>query len=101
MLNIGVYGLIRFNLQLFPEIFEYFAPYLVLWGCINVIYATLRLIKETNLKRMGAYLAIFMTGTILTGLGSLSETGFQGAVFQMISLGIILTSFMFIIGVFY
>ena len=101
LLNIGVYGLIRFNLQLFPEIFEYFAPYLVLWGCINVIYATLRLIKETNLKRMGAYLAIFMTGTILTGLGSLSETGFQGAVFQMISLGIILTSFMFIIGVFY
>lgn len=101
LLNIGVYGLIRFNLQIFPEIFEYFAPFLVIWGGINIIYATIRLIKETNLKRMGAYLAIFITGTILAGLGSLTETGFQGAVFQMISLGVILTAFLFIAGVFY
>ena len=89
LLNVGVYGLVRFNLQIFPEIFEYFAPILIVIGIVNIFYSAILISRENSIKRIAAYFAVCNSGLILIGLGSLTEIGFGGAAFHMIASGIV------------
>ena len=51
LLCTGVYGLIRFNMQIFPEIFKMFAPVLMCWGVFNIIYAGALSILQTEIRQ--------------------------------------------------
>lgn len=81
LLNTGVYALIRFNMQLFPEIFKLFAPILLVWGLVNIVYAAALSFVQYDIKKMVSYANIVSCGFVMVGLACLNKTGFDGAVF--------------------
>jgi len=101
LMKMGGYGIIRFNLGLFPEVFSSVAPLLIVAGVINILYGACLALVQTDIKRIAAYVGISGMGFVLAGLGSLTETGFDGAVFQMISHGLIAAGLFMLAGVIY
>lgn len=101
LLKMGGYGIIRFNLGLFPEVFSNFASLLVVLGVINILYGACLALVQTDIKRIVAYANISGMGLVLVGLGSLTQTGFDGAVFQMVSHGFIAAGLFMLTGVIY
>ncbi len=98
LLNTGVYGLIRFNMQVFPEIFKLFAPVLMVWGIVNIIYAGCLSIVQNGIKKMVSYAQIASAGFIMIGLASLNSTGFNGAVFMAAACAIVYSALFVVIS---
>ncbi len=98
LLNTGVYGLIRFNMQVFPEIFKLFAPVLIIWGMVNMLYAGCLSIVCSGIKKMVSYAQIASAGFIMIGLASLNTNGFNGAVFMTIASAIVYAALFVIIS---
>lgn len=98
LLNTGVYGLIRFNIQVFPEVFKVFAPVLMIWGIVNVIYSGALCILQPGVKKMVSYANIASVGFIMIGLASLNSTGFNGAVFGVIASAIVYSALYVVIS---
>ncbi len=89
LLNTGVYGLIRFNMQVFPEIFKLFAPVLMVWGVVNIVYSGALSIMQQGIKKMVAYSNVATAGFVMMGLASLNSTGFSGAVFMTLACSVV------------
>lgn len=101
LLKMGGYALLRFNVQLLPDAHVKFAPFLVVLGVVNIIYAALTSFAQRNLKRKIAYSSISHMGFVLIGIGSLSALGTSGAMLQMVSHGLIGASLFFLVGATY
>jgi len=101
LLKMGGYSLIRFNLQLLPEAHHFFAPFLIILGALNIIYAALTAFAQRNLKRKIAYSSVSHMGFVLIGIASFTSSGLSGAMLQMISHGLIGASLFFLTGLTY
>jgi NAD(P)H-quinone oxidoreductase subunit 4 len=101
LLKMGGYAIIRMNLGMLPDAHAYFAPVLVILGCVNIIYAALTSFAQPNLKRKIAYSSISHMGFVLVGIASFTSLGLSGAVLQMISHGLIGASLFFLVGATY
>jgi NAD(P)H-quinone oxidoreductase subunit 4 len=101
LLKMGGYALLRFNVQILPDAHVKFAPFLVVLGVVNIIYAALTSFAQRNLKRKIAYSSISHMGFVLIGIGSLTALGTSGAMLQMVSHGLIGASLFFLVGATY
>lgn len=101
LLKMGAYGLIRINMELLPHAHSIFSPWLILVGSIQIIYAASTSLGQPNLKRRIAYSSISHMGFIIIGIGSITDTGLNGALLQMISHGFIGAAFFFLAGTSY
>lgn len=101
LLKLGGYALLRVSLTMFPEASECFAIYVMWISGIAVIYASLVALKQQNMKTMIAYSSIAHMGYAIAGMFSLTPVGISGAVFQMISHGLISSILFLIIGILY
>ncbi len=98
LLCTGVYGIIRFNIQVFPEIFKLFAPVLMVWGIVNIVYAGGLAIIQAGIKKIAAYAQISSTGFIMLGLACLNTAGFNGAVFTALASAIVYSALFTVIS---
>lgn len=101
LLKIGAYGMIRFGLGIFPAQMEGLAYLLVLLGVISFLYGAFLALKQMDIKLVLAYSSVSHMGLVLVGLGALNEAGLQGAIFQVISHGLIAALLFFLVGVLY
>jgi NADH-quinone oxidoreductase subunit M len=101
LLKIGAYGLIRFGLGLFPAEFEKLAVMIAILGVINLLYGAYLAFIQTDFKMVLAYSSISHMGIVLIGLAAMNEAGVQGAIFQMVSHGLISALLFFLVGVLY
>jgi len=101
LLKMGGYGFIRINMELLSHAHICFAPFLVVLGAIQIVYAALISLGQTNLKRRIAYSSISHMGFVLIGIGSLSNLALSGAMLQMISHGLIGAGLFFLAGTSY
>lgn len=101
LLKMGAYGIIRFNMQLLPEAFKIIVPYLAILALINIVYTALVAYAQTDLKRIVAYSSISNMGIVLLGICSLNIIGLSGAVFQMLSHGVISAGLFMLVGIIY
>lgn len=101
LLKTGVYGLIRFNIQILPEIFKLITPLILVLGTINLIYASSIAYVQNDIKKIIAYSSIANMGIILIGLSTLTEYGIKGAIFHMVSHAFIVSSLFTIVGIIY
>lgn len=99
LLKIGAYGMIRFGMGIFPEQFKSVAIYLAVLGVINFLYGAFMAFIQTDFKRVLAYSSISHMGVVLIGLGSLQAAGVQGAVFQVVSHGLIAALLFYLVGI--
>ncbi|MGG3469502.1 NADH-quinone oxidoreductase subunit M [Neobacillus pocheonensis] len=101
LLKIGAYGLIRFGMGLFPEQFESLSTLIAVLGVINLLYGAFLAFIQTDFKMVLAYSSISHMGIVLIGLAAMNEAGVQGAIFQVISHGLISALLFFLVGVLY
>lgn len=101
LLKLGVYGIIRFNLTLFPFGSLFFSPYIIVLCSLGVIFSSLSAVCQSDIKRVIAYSSIAHMNLIVIGLFSQSSLGISGAIFQSISHGFVSSGLFFLIGFLY
>nr|QHH23572.1 NADH-plastoquinone oxidoreductase subunit 4 [Rhodiola prainii] len=98
LLKMGAYGLVRINMELLPRAHSIFSPWLIIVGTIQIIYAALTSLGQRNLKKRIAYSSVSHMGFIIIGIGSITDTGLNGALLQIISHGFIGAGLFFLAG---
>lgn len=101
LLKMGAYGLIRFGILLFPAEAKHWAVVIAVLGLINIIYGAVLAFVQKDLKLVLAYSSISHMGIVLLGIAAFSEIGMQGAIFQMVSHGLISALFFLLVGSIY
>ena len=101
LLKLGTYGLLRFGLQLFPEAWARIAPALAIWAAISVLYGSLAAIGQTDMKRMVAFSSVGHMGYVLLAAAAGTPVALLGAVFQMVSHGLISALLFLLVGIVY
>jgi NADH-quinone oxidoreductase subunit M len=89
LLKMGGYGIMRFNLGLFPEQMQEFQGILALLATIGIVYGAYVAMAQKDLKKLVAYSSVNHMGYVLLGIVSLTPMGLHGAVYQMVAHGLI------------
>jgi NADH-quinone oxidoreductase subunit M len=101
LLKMGAYGLIRFSLPFFPESSIIFKDLVYYLSVIAIIYTSIIACSQTDIKKLIAYSSVAHMGYVTLGIFTFEITGMVGAIFQMISHGIISGALFFMIGMIY
>ncbi len=101
LLKLGGYGFIRFNLPMFPYASHMFAPLVMGLSVVAVVYTSLVAFRQTDIKKLIAYSSVAHMGFVTMGIFAGNALGIQGAVYQMISHGVISGALFLCVGVVY
>jgi NADH-quinone oxidoreductase subunit M len=101
LLKMGGYGFLRFSLPMFPHASEHFAPLMFGLSVIAIIYTSLVALAQTDIKKLIAYSSVAHMGFVTLGIFTFSTQGVEGAIFQMLSHGIISAGLFLVVGVIY
>jgi NADH-quinone oxidoreductase subunit M len=101
LLKMGGYGFIRFSLPMFPDASEYFTPLVFTLSVIAIVYTSLVALMQEDMKKLIAYSSVAHMGFVTLGIFSGTEQGLQGAVFQMVSHGLVSGALFLCVGVIY
>ena len=101
LLKLGGYGFLRFSLPMFPNASSLFAPVIFALSVIAIIYTSLVAFRQTDIKKLIAYSSVAHMGFVTMGIFSGNIIGVQGAIFQMISHGLISGALFLCVGVVY
>jgi NADH-quinone oxidoreductase subunit M len=101
LLKMGAYGLITFGVLLFPEQAKSASLAIAILGVVNILYGALLAFRQREFKLVLAYSSISHMGIVLLGIAAMNQTGMQGAVFQMVSHGLISALMFLIVGSLY
>ena len=101
LLKMGTYGLIRFNVPLFPEATIELAPIVCILAVIGIVYGALVAMVQPDIKKLVAYSSVSHLGFCVLGIFSLTPQGMQGALYQMLAHGLSTGALFLIIGIIY
>ncbi len=101
LLKMGGYGFLRFSLPMFPDASATFAPLVFSLSVIAIVYASLVAFRQTDVKKLIAYSSVAHMGFVTMGIFTGNLQGLQGAMFQMISHGLISGALFLCVGVIY
>ena len=101
LLKMGTYGLLRFNLAMFPQASRYWAPFIIVLAVIGIIYGALVAMVQPDVKRLVAYSSVSHMGFVVLGLFSFTELGMQGALYQMLNHGVSTGALFLFVGFIY
>ena len=101
LLKMGGYGFLRFSLPMFPDASAYFTPLVNTLSVIAIVYASLVAFRQLDIKKLIAYSSVAHMGFVTLGIFAGNEIGVQGAMFQMISHGVISAALFLVVGVIY
>ena len=101
LLKMGGYGFLRFSLPMFPLASEYFAPLVFALSVIAIIYTSLVALMQEDMKKLIAYSSVAHMGFVTMGIFALNTQGIEGAIFQMLSHGIVSGALFLCVGVVY
>ncbi len=101
LLKMGGYGFLRFSLPMFPDASATYAPLMFTLGVIAIIYTSLVAFAQKDMKKLIAYSSVAHMGFVTIGIYSGTMQGAQGAVFQMVSHGIVSGALFLAVGVVY
>jgi len=101
LLKLGGYGFLLFNLPMFPQASQTFAPLVFALSAIAIVYTSLVAFRQTDMKKLIAYSSVAHMGFVTMGIFAGNDPGVQGAVFQMLSHGLISGALFLCVGVVY
>ena len=101
LLKMGAYGFLRFSVPMLPEASAKLAPLMFALGVIAVIYTSLVALAQTDMKKLIAYSSIAHMGVVVIGIFTFNSQGIQGALFQMLSHGVVSAALFLCVGVIY
>jgi len=101
LLKMGTYGMLRFNLGLFPGESRAHAPWIVTLAIIGIIYGALVAMVQPNMKKLIAYSSISHLGFVVLGIFTFTQAGVDGAVYQMLNHGVSTGALFMLAGMLY
>ncbi|MCZ2328226.1 NADH-quinone oxidoreductase subunit M [Bartonella sp. F02] len=101
LLKLGGYGFLRFSLPMFPFASVYFTPFVFTLSLVAIIYTSLVALVQSDMKKLIAYSSIAHMGYVTMGIFAANEQGIQGAIYQMLSHGIVSSALFLCVGVIY
>ena len=101
LLKMGGYGFMRFSLPMFPHASREFTPLIFALSVIAIVYTSLVAYRQTDMKKLIAYSSVAHMGFVTMGIFSGTLQGEQGALFQMLSHGLISGALFLCVGVVY
>jgi NADH-quinone oxidoreductase subunit M len=101
LLKVGAYGLIRFNLSLFPEASTYFRDFVSILALIGIVYGAVVALIQVDLKRLVAYSSVSHLGFVVLGTFALTVQGMSGSVLQMVNHGLSTGALFLLVGMLY
>ena len=101
LLKMGGYGMLRFSLPMFPIASEYFAPFVFTLSIVAIIYTSLVALMQEDMKKLIAYSSVAHMGYVTMGIFAANAQGVQGAIFQMLSHGLVSGALFLCVGVVY
>ena len=101
LLKLGVYGFLRFNLNLFPEASFFFSPLVYILSIIGIIYTSMSALRQTDMKRIVAYSSVAHMNLVTLGIFSFNILGTEGSLIQSISHGFVSGAMFLLIGILY
>ena len=101
LLKMGTYGMLRFNLGLFPEQARANAWWIVILALIGIIYGALVALVQPNMKKLIAYSSISHLGFVVLGIFSFTQAGLDGATYIMLAHGVSTGALFMLAGILY
>jgi len=101
LLKLGGYGFILFNVPMFPDASVLYRPLVFTLSVIAIAYTSLVAFRQTDIKKLIAYSSVAHMGFVTMGIFAGNEQGMQGAIFQMLSHGLISGALFLCVGVVY
>jgi NADH-quinone oxidoreductase subunit M len=101
LLKMGTYGMVRFNLGLFPEQARRNAPWIMVLALIGIIYGALVSLVQPNMKKLIAYSSVSHLGFVVLGIFSFTTAGLNGAMFVMLAHGVATGALFMLAGIIY
>jgi len=101
LLKMGAYGFLRFSVPMLPQAAAHFAPFIFTLSVVAVIYTSLVALAQEDMKKLIAYSSVAHMGVVTIGIFTFNVQGIQGALFQMLSHGIVSAALFLVVGVVY
>ncbi|GGD88176.1 NADH-quinone oxidoreductase subunit M [Aureimonas endophytica] len=101
LLKLGGYGFLRFSLPMFPLASDYFSTLVFTLSVVAIIYTSLTALMQEDIKKLIAYSSVAHMGFVTMGIFAANEQGVQGALFQMLSHGLVSGALFLCVGVVY
>ena len=101
LLKMGGYGFLRFSLAMFPLASQDFAPFVFALSVVAIVYTSLVALVQDDLKKLIAYSSVAHMGFVTMGIFSFTVQGVDGAIFQMLSHGLVSAALFLCVGVVY
>ena len=101
LLKMGAYGFLRFSVPMLPIASQHFAPLIFTLSVVAVIYTSLVALAQEDMKKLIAYSSIAHMGVVTIGIFTFNVQGIEGAMFQMLSHGIVSGALFLCVGVVY
>jgi len=100
MAKMGLYGVMRWMLPMFPASFYALQPVFLALGVIGVVWGSLVALAQDDMKRLLAWSSFSHTGLMAAGVFSLGIIGFQGGVVQMVAHGLSIAGLFLAVDIF-
>jgi NADH-quinone oxidoreductase subunit M len=101
LLKMGGYGFLRFSLPMFPLASADLQPLIFTLSVVAIIYTSLVAMMQEDMKKLIAYSSVAHMGFVTMGIFALNQEGIQGAIFQMLSHGLVSGALFLCVGVVY
>jgi NADH-quinone oxidoreductase subunit M len=101
LLKMGGYGFLRFSVPLFPIASEQLAPFVFTLSVVAIVYTSLVALAQEDVKKLIAYSSVAHMGFVTMGIFTFTQQGIDGAIFQMLSHGIVSAALFLCVGVVY
>jgi len=101
LLKMGAYGFLRFSVPMLPNASASFAPFIFTLSVVAVIYTSLVALAQTDMKKLIAYSSVAHMGVVTMGIFTINAQGLSGALFQMLSHGVVSAALFLCVGVVY
>jgi NADH-quinone oxidoreductase subunit M len=101
LLKMGSYGLVRFNLALFPQATRQLGPWLAVLAVIGIIYGASVALAQKDVKKLVAYSSVSHMGFVVLGIFALTSQSLEGSILQMVNHGLSTGALFLIVGFLY
>ncbi|MCX8133685.1 MAG: NADH-quinone oxidoreductase subunit M [Roseococcus sp.] len=101
LLKMGAYGFLRFSLPMLPDASQYFAPMIYALSIVAVVYTSLVALAQEDMKKLIAYSSVAHMGMVTLGIFTFNQQGIEGALFTMLSHGVVSGALFLCVGVLY
>ena len=101
LLKMGAYGFLRFSVPMLPYASDLFTPLIFTLSIVAIIYTSLVALAQLDMKKLIAYSSVAHMGFVTLGIFAVNQQGVSGAIFQMLSHGIVSAALFLCVGVIY